>query len=216
MLKSSEYIHINLTCDVLWIYRELPYVKINKQTKQIYINSHFGKHCWTDFFKANQKNYGRQSVLKQYWNPVFLIITLSLYFTKCWLVVFWPQHAARHWGVIRLFLLYLILPSWFLALESGCRAMKSSPIATRLEYIYRARKGVKTHRISKKRKGSVKRRQGQSQSNINTLKVILTLQPPWQPVVIFRRRRLNLFLDFWNFTWIWYNSCKWEVRNSAS
>lgn len=36
-------------------------------------------------------------------------------------------------------LLYLILPSWLLALDRGCRAMKSSPIATRLEYIYARR-----------------------------------------------------------------------------
>lgn len=43
-------------------------------------------------------------------------------------------------------LLYLILPSWFLALDRGWSAMKSSPIATQLVYIYR------THR------GSVKRR----------------------------------------------------------
>lgn len=33
-------------------------------------------------------------------------------------------------------LLYLIFPSWLLALDRGCRAMKSSPIATRLEYIF--------------------------------------------------------------------------------
>lgn len=45
-------------------------------------------------------------------------------------------------------LLYLILPSWFLALDRGWSAMKSSPIATRLVYIYR------THRGSVKRKKS--------------------------------------------------------------
>lgn len=54
-------------------------------------------------------------------------------------------------------LLYLILPSWFLALDRGCSAMKSSPIATRLVYIYRTH----THR------GSVKRRK--AHVRLNTL-----------------------------------------------
>lgn len=43
--------------------------------------------------------------------------------------------------------LYLILPSWLLALDRGCRAMKSSPIATRLEYIYSRR----THRADRRK-----------------------------------------------------------------
>lgn len=42
-------------------------------------------------------------------------------------------------GLNQSHLLYLILPSWLLALDRGCRAMKSSPIATRLEYIYTGR-----------------------------------------------------------------------------
>ncbi len=46
-------------------------------------------------------------------------------------------------------LLYLILPSWFLALDRGWSAMKSSPIATRLVYIYRTHRGtVKRRKVT--------------------------------------------------------------------
>ncbi len=45
-------------------------------------------------------------------------------------------------------LLYLILPSWFLALDRGWSAMKSSPIATRLVYIYRTHRGTVKRRKS--------------------------------------------------------------------
>lgn len=74
-----------------------------------------------------------------------MLDSLLMHLPIFWILLSWPLACIRVNKV--LLLLYLSLPSWFLALDKGCSAMNSSLKATVLEYIYKwTEKGWDTHK----------------------------------------------------------------------